>query len=343
MAVTLADVAREVGVSTAAASMVLSGRYRGRVSEPRADAIRQAADRLNYVRNELALGLRTAQSDTIGFITQQVASTPYATTLIAAATETARAYGHLLIVIETDGDPDAADAAIRDLSSHQVRGVAYASMYHRRVRVPRHAGDGLIILDGYTEDPHICALVPDEVQGAHDAVAHLVTLGHRRVAFLNDCDSVDAAPLRRRGVEMALAEAGLALLPSCTRTVNTRAYAEMKQATRDILTQPDRPTAFFCYNDSTAIVVAQVAAELGLKIPDDLSLVGFDNFTTLIEFSVPSLTTVQLPHADMARWTITSLVTGTPPADGPAPDPGTARYRFPCPLIVRGTTAPPPA
>lgn len=341
MAVTLADVAREAGTSTAAVSMVLSGHYRGRVSEPKAKKIRETAQQLHYIRNELALGLRTANSRTIGLITEEVASTPYATAMIAAATNTARELGYLLILIETNGNPQTADEAIWDLTSRQVHAVAYASMYHRQIRCPQTASKNLIILDGYTTDPAVTAAVPDEVQGAYDAVNHLINLGHRRVAYLNDKNSVDAGPLRQKGTQLALQQAGLDLLPNNTKQVVTSDIAAVSQAARALLTQDQVPTALFCYNDATAIIAARTAHELGFSIPQDLSIIGFDNFTMLTELFTPALTTVQLPHAEMAKWTIKHLINGTAPEDGPQPAPGTALYRFNCPLILRGSTAPP--
>lgn len=341
MAVTLADVARRAGVSTASASMVLSGRYLGRVSEDRANAIRAAASDLNYVRNDLAQGLRTARSHTIGLITEQVASTPYATTMIATATATARMRNHLLILVETDGNAQTSDDAIRDLTARQVHGLAYAAMYHHQIRLPRNARPDLIILDGYAANPAICAAVPDEVQGAHDAAAHLLSLGHQRLAFINDSLSRDAAPLRLRGVKSALAEAGLALRSNYYAEVETRDVDAVARTASAMLNQAVPPTAMFTYNDATAIIVAQAARHCGLRIPEDLSIVGFDNFTTLIELFAPGLTTVQLPHEEMARWTITHLIDGAAPPCGPSPQPGTARHHFPCPLVIRASTAPP--
>lgn len=338
MAVTLADVARRAGVSTAAASMVLSGKYEGRVSEKRAKVIEEAAAELDYVRNDLAQGLRTKKTNTIGIVTDNVASTPYAVDMIAAATTEARKHGYLLMLIETGGERQATREAFTALKSRRVDGVAFASMYHHEVELPSNADKDLIILDGYADDPTFTAVVPDEVQGAHDAVEHLIKLGHTRIGFINESESKDAGPLRLQGFRKAHEEYGIDvnedLILHCVVDDQEPTY----KAVKALLSSPNRPSALFCYNDKTAALVYRAAKHLKLDIPDDLSVVGFDNFQSLTSLMDPGLTTVQLPHAAMARWVINQLVTGE------SAEPETAvnnKHLFECPLVLRESTAPP--
>lgn len=338
MAVTLADVAQRAGVSTASASMVLSGKYEGRVSEERARIVEKAAGELNYVRNDLAQDLRTQKTNTIGIVTDHVATTPYAVDMIAAATTEARKLGYLLIFIETGGERKATSKAITALKSRRVDGIAIAAMSHHEVEVPWNANKELVILDGYASDPQFTSTVPDEVQGAHDAVEHLLQLGHRKIAFINDLDSKDAGPLRLEGFRLAHEKYGVPvderLIAHCPTTDREPTY----QAIASYLKSDNRPSALFCFNDKTAALAYLAARHLGLENPNDLSVVGFDNFESLTNFLEPGLTTVQLPHAEMAKWVINQLVTGK---HTHSDNPKNNKHLFHCPLVVRESTASP--
>lgn len=360
MAATLADVALRAGVSTAAASLVLSGNYAGRVSQPKAEIILQAAADLEYVRNDLAHSLRTKKSTSLGLVTEGVASTPYAYQLVAETTARAREAGKLVVLMETDGDKNSQKKAFENLRSRHITKVAYASMYHRRVRLPPNAIRGTIVLNGYTHSRKITCAIPDEEQAGFQATKHLIALGHRRISFLNDVTNEDAAPLREKGFKRALAQTGIPLGRSSIARCKIE-RAAIDAAATNLLTLEQRPTAIFCFNDETALGVVRVALTLGIRIPQDLSLVGFDDFELISTNLQPPLTTMRLPHRAIARWGVEQLLGISPTSDStkvassgvqgaraserentrPRIDERNGRVLFPCPLVVRDSTAPP--
>lgn len=338
MRATLRDVAERAGVSTASVSMVLRDRAAGRVSEETAARVRTAAASLNYVGNGHAASLRTKRTPTVGFISDRIATTGHAVKIIRAASDTAREYGYTLLMVNSGDDPVDEASAIKELRRDGIDSVVYARMEHQRVTLPPGLPDNVVIVDGVSEDPRVPATVPDEAQGAEDAVHHLIALGHRRIGFLNeDVSRSLAAGLRLQGYQRALAHHGLGFDPALVVT------AENSPATADIgaaeLLDRSSPTAILCFNDEMATAVYRVARRRGLSIPDDLSVVGFDNLELVATLVDPPLTTVRLPHEEMGEWAVRTLLddsfrTGELPQAGPALQAA--------PLVVRQSTAAPP-
>ncbi|MDO5720845.1 MAG: LacI family DNA-binding transcriptional regulator [Actinomycetaceae bacterium] len=336
MGVTLADIAQRAGVSTAAASLVLSGQYQGRVSEKRAESIRQIAEEMQYVRNDLAQGLRTKTTRTLGFVTDTVATTPYAVDMIAAATAEARAAGYLLMLIETGGDRRTLEDAFRNLRSRHVDGIAFAPMYHHEVALPEDSGSDVIVVNGYPANRSITSAIPDEVQGAYDATTFLLDHGHRRIAYISESSSIDAGPLRIEGFRKAFETKNLPVSDDLIVHTETAYHDRIDAEVAALLRSHRPPTAFFCFNDATAMGVYRTAARLGLSIPHDISVVGFDNLELLATNVAPMLTTVQLPHRAMAQWGIQTLIEWH---EGGLRQINGSPIRFACPLVVRDSVA----
>ena len=177
---------------------------------------------------------------------------------------------------------------------------------------------------------------PDEETAARDAVAHLLGLGHRRIAHItHDEETTVAVRLRRSAYETALRSVGIAPDPALV-VAGGNDPAGADACARRLLDREDRPSAVFCYNDGMAAGVYRVAASLGLSIPQDLSVVGFDDLTLISTNLAPALTTMRLPHYEMADWLVRRLIAGDTPV------PATTR-RFPCEIVVRASTAAPGA
>lgn len=335
--VTLADVARRAGVSTASASMVLSDRHQGRVSERTAQRVRETADQLGYVKDALAGGLRSRRTRTIGVISDEVLSTPYASNLMATVIATARELGWGMLVTDRGPDVASADQAVRELLERRVDRVIYASMYHHEVHLPAGLSDDVIVLNGFADRPGVLALIPDEAQGARDAVEHLIGLGHHRIGHVTQSDEAGASVAAHRRLDTYRAtlrdhgmEAGEELV------VRGRMNPDGADASaRRLLDRPDRPTAVFCYNDGLAAGIYRQAYALGLSVPGDLSVVGFDDQLLIATNLDPRLTTVQLPHVAMADWAVRHVASGD---EAPA----SSLKRFACPLVERFSCAPPP-
>lgn len=335
MTARLADVAKHAGVSIATASLVISGNDKGRTSPSTREVVLASAAELGYIGNAAASSLRTRRTNTIGFLSDTIASTPYAVRMVEAANRAAFDAGHLLLLSNTGGEHEVEAAAVAEFRRHSVSQTIYASMFHRLVEVPAQLGPGAVILDGYCDDPTRPSIVPDEEQGARDAVNHIIAAGHRRIAMINDEETERvAATLRFKAYREALAAASIPFDPALVEVAPTVSRGA-DHATARLLDRA-HPTAIFCFNDERAAGVYREAHRRGLRIPEDLSVVGFDNLELIAEQLEPPLTTVQLPHAEMGKWAVEHVL-------GKAPDTGSYPVRQHCPLVIRSSVGPPRA
>jgi LacI family transcriptional regulator len=331
---TIRDVARGAGVSPSTVSVVLNNVHGARVAPDTRRRVTEAARRLGYAADPTARALRTQRTHTIGFLSDEIATTPYAGRLVQGAQEAAWRRGMLLLLLNTGGDAAHEQEAISTLVHRRVDGIVYATMYHRVVEVPRiRAGIPLVLLDARPAGGGVPCVVPDERAGAAAAATELLEHGHRRIAFVQDADGVPAAAERLEGFRETLAAHGIALDADLVVAEHPSA-AGGRRALLRLLDLPDPPAAVFCFNDRMAMGAYQVAAARGLRIPEDLSVVGFDDQREVADALWPGLTTVALPHHAMGVWAVEALM-----GDEKA---GAAEERMPCPLIRRQSVGPPP-
>jgi len=337
---TMKDIADDLGVSVSTVSLVLNDRDRGRVRHEIAEQVRARAEELGYVPNLLARGLRTRKSHTLGLLADRVATVPFGGQMIAGAQHAAWQEGYLLVVIDTGGDRDLDEPAARSMLQRDVEALVVAADYHREVALPEHPHQmPAVVLDGWPAPGQAAdAVVPDEAMGGRLATEHLLDAGHHRIVLVTvSGDRYVAARLRRQGYEEALRSAGITPDPGLVwRAPDTSTRAAVP-VVREILRSADRPTALFCFSDQIAMAVVQVAAQEGLDVPRDLSVVGFDNQQFVADAMLPGLTTVQLPHFDMGAWAARRAIARV---RGELDTPPETR-RMPCPLVVRESVAPP--
>ncbi|WP_147681083.1 LacI family DNA-binding transcriptional regulator [Actinomyces ruminicola] len=331
---TLADVADAARVSTATASLVLSGKASGRVSDATAARVRAAAEELGYVRDALAGGMRNRRTRTVGVLGERVLSTPYAVAMIDAILTVCRQLGWAVLLTDSGGQAEQTRRAVRELRSRRVDVIVHAAMYHQQVHVPAEL-DNAAVLNGFADRDGVVGVVPDERAAAREAVGHLLSLGHRRIGHITHDDTTVAIGMRRTAYEETLVSAGIDPDPSLVISGGNDPEGADASARR-LLDREDRPTAVFCYNDGIAAGVYRVAARLGISIPEDLSVVGFDDLRLISTNLEPQLTTMRLPHYEMADWLVRRLI------NDDLPEPAEVR-RFPCELVVRKSTAPAPA
>ncbi|MBO9627295.1 MAG: LacI family DNA-binding transcriptional regulator [Microbacterium sp.] len=312
--VTLADVARLAGLSPTSASMILNGRPNTRLSQEAHDRVFDAARTLGYRPNVAARGLRTEKTLTIGFISDVVATTRFASGLIKGALEAAEAARHVMLVLETGGDPAREAEAVAAVLDRQVDGIIFASMRARQFFVPDiPEGTGVVMLNA-TNDRHPACVLPDEYAGGRRAVELLVEHGHRTIALIGQSDEAEREVFRsetvsRRvaGIRDAMAEHGLAFVAeeSIWLWEPDKGY----QATRSLVSRRGDVSALLCMNDRLAFGAYQALTELGRAIPDDVSIVSFDN-DEIAAYLRPGLTTVALPHEAMGRRAVELLLAG---------------------------------
>jgi DNA-binding LacI/PurR family transcriptional regulator len=336
------DVAREAGVSPATVSLVLSGKTGARIAQVTRERVHRVAADIGYAPNTLARSLRTRRTHTIGFISDQIATTPYAVAMVAAAQDVARERGYLLFLVNTGSDRQVEREAIEELGSRQVEGFVYACMWHQVLDAPDGLPAGSVFLDARPQGGGFPAVVPDDHGGAVAAVRELVAQGHRRIAHITSGEEPVpvASGLRRTGYLEVLREAGIDVDPAlCVEASLSTAPGGLEAAGRLLDLPPaSRPTAIFCFNDRVAMGAYRAARRRDLQIPRDVSIVGYDDQQSIAEALDPPLTTVALPHYDMGRWAM-EVVLGL--REPPTENDGV--LLMPCPLVRRESVAPPPA
>lgn len=333
------DVAALAGVSPTTVSHVLNQTPHTRVSEETAARVRAAAEELGYRPNRLARGLRTQASDMIGLLTEEIATTPHAGRIILGAQEEASRRNLTLAIINSElhPDPEMDESQIQAFLDRQADGIIYATVYHDVIEAPENLLMRPAALIGARDTAgSIPAVLPDERGGAASVVDMLVARGHRRIGFAASADDVPATRGRLQGYLDGMARAGLS-----TDGLIVEGGSDARGGYRATLALLERePTAVFCYNDRMAMGAYRAAADRGLQIPSDLSVVGFDDQAPLPESLFPALTTVALPHYEMGAWAVAALadlIQGTRDGQPRAADPEVLE----CPLVERDSVAPP--
>lgn len=304
------DVAQAAGVSQATVSLVLNDVVGSGIADATKMRVRATAELLGYRHNALARNLKLQRSNIIGFVSEQITTSPHAGGLVQGAQDVARAAGKHLVIVNVEFEPGdshtgAAERAIDDLLELRVDGIVFASMFHRVIEVPANLREAnSVLLDASAADGSISSVVPDELQAARRATEILLEAGHRDVIHLSPSVEAPAVELRRQGYRQAVAERGLDGRVVVASDTTQAAF----RAAFDVLADPRRPTGMFCFNDEMALGVYQAAAELGLRVGSDVCVVGFDDLPLIAPALRPGLTTMRLPHYEMAVWAVDHLL-----------------------------------
>jgi LacI family transcriptional regulator len=331
------DVAQLAGVSRATVSYVINDVDGISITPETRERVWAAVKELGFRPNAMARGLRAQSSGVLGLVTSEIATTPYAVEIIKGAQDAAFDYGKTLLIIDSEGDTDATEEAIGMMAGWQVDGVMLAADFHRRIVLPR----GLtsfrhVLVHCFDADGLVPAVVPDEVQGGRLATETLLASGHSRIGFLNGPIDYPAAQGRLQGYREALEAAGIAYDASLVRSGSWWQETGIEHAA-DLVTGPGAATALFCGNDWIAMGAYDGLREIGLSVPGDVSIVGFDDRREIAAHMRPALTSVALPYQQMGRWAVEFLLD----PEGPQQHRGT--HLIKCPLVRRDSVAAPPA
>lgn len=324
VAATIKDVAQAAGVSFKTVSRVLNNNVS--VTDETRARVYGAVEKLDYRVHQNARQLRTKKSNTIGFITDEIVTTPHAVHIIRGAQQAAWAHKKLLLVVNTERDEAIEAEAVEMLLERGVDGIIYATMYHREVVVPKVLENvPTVLLDCFDQSGTHPSVVPDEFQGGYLATQTLLEQGHTRIGLIN-VDNPFAGEKRLAGYISAHEVAGVLVDTNLVRVGNS--MADMGHAlTLELMNLERPPTAFFCGTDRTAMGTYNALASLRLRIPQDVAVVGFDNEELISAYLCPPLTTVELPHFEMGRWAINKLMA----TNGARTTPCTLE----CPLVRR--------
>ncbi|MEU6726460.1 LacI family DNA-binding transcriptional regulator [Nonomuraea wenchangensis] len=309
-AVTIRDVAAHAGVSVATVSRILSGSY------PSAPATRskvmKAVRELDYVANANARGLAGARSRSVAIIVTSVVSPHYA--LVAQGVQTQAALeGKLCIVGTTGGDPERELATVQLMRQEQaecvilVGNVVNNDAYRERMadyaRALAAAGSQLVLCGRPTLGPDVPALVIeyDNTGGAYAITSHLLSAGHRRILFLGRREGYTTPDSRVAGYRRALSDFRVAHDPGLEIDGTMERSEGYRMIRERLAAGPADFTAVFAGNDLLAAGARQALREHGLRLPDDISMVGFDDLPTAADID---LTTVHVPHEELGRTAV---------------------------------------
>ena len=177
------------------------------ISEETRNRVRSSAHELDYRPNTTAKLLRTSRSHTIGFVTDEIASTPFAGNVIKGAQEAAWDNDKILMIVNTGSNQKIKASAVEMMLERRVEGIIYAAMYHQAVEPPTPSHEvPMVLLDCFSEDRAFTSVVPDEVSGGHTATEVLLARGHERIGFINLTPGLPAAEGRLKGYKQALAD-----------------------------------------------------------------------------------------------------------------------------------------
>lgn len=326
--VTIQDVADRASVGVGTVSRVLNGHPK--VSDNTRQRIEAAIAELEYHPHFAARHMRTANSQTFGFITDQIATTPFAVKLIQGAQDTAFQNDMLLLIINTEGNPALEAEAIRLMLERHVEGIIYATMYPRIVDLPAAVHQmPTMLLDCMTADRRLPSVVPDEAGGGFCATETLIKHGHERIAFINLREDSIAAEGRLRGYRAALSQYDLPIGNRYLRHGNDWADSGYQYA-YELMQLDAPPTAIFCGTDRIAMGVYDALKEMKLCVPDDVSVIGFDNQEVIAAYLRPPLSTMEVPYYEMGRFAVDYLLAGNSEYNR---DPVQKKMR--CPFIER--------
>lgn len=339
------DVANRAGVSRSAVSFVLNGRADGNIAKDKQLRILAAAKELDYTPNAVARSLQAQRTHTIGVVTDSIAGGPFAGKLLQGASTTAFQAGYLLLVIDTQGEDLREDGAFNTLLNRQVDALVFASM-SLCAHQPHAAMRGVpsVLANSFDPAGALRSIIPDEVAGGRASAQLLLDAGHRRIAYLSGTGELVATERRTQGFDLALSDAGRPPVAAIATgwEINDGYAAAMQLLSDDGGRSPgrDRPTGVVCANDRVALGAMLACGQLGLRVPEDLSIVGYDDDEPLARTTVPGLTTVALPHREMGERAVQLLLQDI--NNGSANDSGETIF-VPCPVVMRGSVAGPAA
>lgn len=333
MVVTIRDVAARADVSQATAARALGG-Y-GYVSPAARRAVLDAAQELGYRPNNVARALVSGSTRTIGLVVGDIEN-PFFAAAARGLADVVEDEGYTLLLANSDEDLERERRAIDVLRTQLVDGLVVAPVSGSdgtHLRVLESDRRPLVLMDRAIRGLQVDAVMVDNAGGARMAVRHLLGFGHDRIGVVSDSEEISSTAERLRGFRRAVRDAGIEPDPDLV-SFGPSTRAGGYQATLALLERDDRPRALFTLNNFMTAGAVRAIRDLGLRIPDDVALVAFDEleWATLVD---PPITVVAQPVAELGRAVGSRLLSRLRGDDGPA-----KRARLRTELIVRGSCGP---
>ena len=330
--ISIKDIARLAKVSHSTVSRALHSDPQ--VSAATAARIRRIAEKAGYRASAAARSLVVGRSKTIGVVATNIAD-PFVAGVVSGIEDMEEKHGYSVFLANSNADPEREVRVVRAFEERRVDGIIVTSsrvgaLYvpvMERLRVP------VVLLNNQHPSEFAHSVLIDNLEASYQATRHLIDLGHWRIAYVGDQFGYQSDTERCGGYRRALEEARIKFDPALV--VHGDGMPEGgAQAMAQLLALPKRPTAVFCYNDMSALGAMRRVRANGLRIPDDISLIGFDDLY-ISQYLEPPLTTVRQPMRQMGRMAMETLLHIF---DGPH---STHNLRVEGQLIVRQSTAPP--
>ena len=333
---TLIDVARRAGVHPSTASRALNGHSRSKVSPATVAAVLDAARRLDYQPNTLARGLKMSRTFTVGMLVPDLTN-PLFPPIVRGLEDRLREAGWTLVLANTDNDDDKERSLLQTMTTRRVDGLVLATARRSYPLLAEIERSGLptVLVNRTTDEPTVPAVLGDDHNGIGQAVRHLASLGHTKIAFVGGTQEVSTGLVRYHSFVSWMHSAGLDADPE--RIVFARWFREDlgADAFEELIRRGVEFTAVVCGNDLIALGGYTVLRAQGLRCPEDVSVIGYNDTPFNDKFS-PPLTSLRLPHYEIGHRAADLLIEGIEEPGAPPAD-----IRLKPVLMVRGSTAPP--
>ncbi len=335
---TIHDVAEKAGVSIKTVSRVLNDA--SSVSVKTRERIEKAMQSLDFAPSAAARMLRGRPTDLVAVIAEKLTTTPDSSEIIKGIQSVCEERGKMLIIGETGGKASSANRLVADMRTRRVEAFIFATPFHRSVTLQEMLGQTPTVLANCFESAQRYAtVIPDDEGGGYAAAQAVLEAGHKKIAFLQLIAGMVATGLRLRGFQRAMQDHGVT--PNAKWVLHGAEdggeegseFSHLSDQIERLFAGASRPTAILCGNDKMALRVIFILQRRGLRVPEDVSVVGFDDFRLISEALVPGLTTVALPYREIGEIAARQAFAGD--AEPPS------ILRVPCRAVMRGTVSAP--
>jgi len=334
---TMTDVARLAGVSQSSVSLVLNNMSGARIAESTRQRVLSAAQAVGYRLQSRRIDTGETQPKIIAYLVDEISTSPHPVVSVDGARDAAWEAGHLISIHVTRANRELEAATLRAVTADTaLLGVIYSTIFTRKVELPPELEKvPTVLLNCYTAQRQQPSVIPSEIAGGFTATEFLLQHGHRRIGLINGEPWMDASRDRLKGYRQALATADVPFDADLVRNGDWMPDAGYRR-TYELLRLKRPPTAIFCANDLMAVGAMEALAELGIDVPREISVMGYDD-QEMARYTRPALSTCVLPNYDMGRWAAETLIDMAASRGGRRP----IQLKMDCPLVPRRSVSAP--
>jgi LacI family transcriptional regulator len=328
------DVAARAGVSQATVSLIFNGSPGVRFSEATRAKVFEAAESIGYRFVRRTQARSPHDSKVIGFVVDELASDPWMSLAFEGARSKAEEYGLTLMLTVAGEEREQVDEAFGQMASQPLLGLIYGTILTRRVVPPKALTEWpSVLLNCYDAKRRLPSVLPSDIVGGRTATERLIRAGRKRIGYINGQDGLDASRDRLRGYRQALSSNDMPFDPALVQPGNWEPSTGY-EGTRALMALDDPPDAIFCANDMMALGCYDALRELGLRIPQDVAVIGYDD-REIAQFMRPALTTLILPQHEMGAIAAEILIDRTGGLERQHD-----QIKVECPLVERASVEP---